>query len=63
MSESCSGVFLLFLAFMVLKLTNVISWSWWLVCLPLYAGFVVIIGVAILSLLGLSLHSLFSKNK
>lgn len=27
---------ILFLIFLVLKLTNVISWSWWIVFLPLY---------------------------
>lgn len=28
--------FLLFLVFMVLKLTNVIAWSWWYVTMPLW---------------------------
>lgn len=33
-----SGIFctLLTIALIVLKLTNVIDWSWWLVLLPLY---------------------------
>ena len=26
---------ILFIVFLVLKLVGVISWSWWLVCLPL----------------------------
>ena len=26
--------------FIVLKLTGVVAWSWWLVLLPLYGGFV-----------------------
>lgn len=29
---------LLFLVFLVLKLTKVIDWSWWLVTAPLYIG-------------------------
>ena len=29
---------LLGLLFIALKLTNVITWSWWLVLLPLYGG-------------------------
>lgn len=32
---------LLGIAFIVLKLTNVIDWSWWLVLLPLYGGLVI----------------------
>jgi hypothetical protein len=28
------------IVFIVLKLTNVIDWSWWLVLLPLYVGLV-----------------------
>jgi hypothetical protein len=31
-----SPVFLLFLCFLVLKLTGVISWSWWWVTAPLW---------------------------
>jgi len=30
-----SPAFVLFLIFMVLKLTSVIDWSWWLICLPI----------------------------
>jgi len=44
------GIELLFLAFLVLKLTGVITWSWWLVTAPLWAAaalyliFVVVLG-------------------
>lgn len=31
---------LLTIVFVALKLTNYIDWSWWLVLLPLYGGFV-----------------------
>jgi uncharacterized membrane-anchored protein len=48
------GLFLLFLVFLVLKLTGVIAWSWWLVTLPLWGGLVLslsIIGIAFLVVL------------
>ena len=32
---------LLFVVFLVLKLTNVIAWSWWWVTAPLWAGFAI----------------------
>ena len=40
---------LLFLVFLVLKLTAVIAWSWWWVTCPLWGGFLlgVIAGVII----------------
>ena len=40
---------LLFITFLVLKLTNVINWSWWWVTAPLWVplGFVAIVFVSI----------------
>lgn len=40
---------LLFITFLVLKLTNVINWSWWWVTAPLWVplGFVAIVFVII----------------
>jgi ABC-type antimicrobial peptide transport system permease subunit len=32
---------ILFFIFLILKLTNTISWSWWIVFLPLYLPYVV----------------------
>lgn len=37
---------LLSLVFLVLKLTHFISWSWWLVLLPLYGLPLAILGLA-----------------
>lgn len=37
----CSGV--LFLIFLVLKLTGLISWSWWWVTSPLWIGLVLVV--------------------
>lgn len=32
---------IVFLIFLVLKLTGVVDWSWWLVCLPAVVAFIV----------------------
>ena len=37
----------LFLIFLVLKLTSVISWSWWLVTLPLWGPTALLLGIAV----------------
>ena len=39
---------LLFIAFMVLKLTNVINWSWWWVTAPLWIPFAIAVGIGII---------------
>lgn len=36
---------ILFIVFLVLKLTNVIDWSWWWVTAPLWGGIAVVIVV------------------
>lgn len=36
---------ILSLTFIVLKLTHVIDWSWWVVLLPLYGGFTLVVGL------------------
>lgn len=41
-------MFLLFLTFMVLKLTNVIAWSWWWVTAPLWGGIALVLGIFII---------------
>jgi hypothetical protein len=38
------------LVFIVLKLTEVVAWSWWIVLLPIYGGF--IFTVVLLGILG-----------
>lgn len=42
---------LLFLVFLVLKLTNVIDWSWWWVTAPLWGGLVIVIIILIVLML------------
>jgi hypothetical protein len=41
--NASSPAFLLFLVFLILKLTKVIAWSWWLVTMPLWIGFILLI--------------------
>ncbi len=43
---------LLALVFITLKLCGVITWSWWLVLLPLYFGVAVILGFFLIAVLG-----------
>lgn len=44
---SCSVGFteILFLVFLVLKLTGVIDWSWWWITAPLWGGFGILLGI------------------
>ena len=50
-----STSFVLFIVFLVLKLTDVIDWSWWWVTLPLWVGWgilgVIFIGALLIVLL------------
>lgn len=46
-----SLAFTIFIVFLILKLTNVIDWSWWWVTSPLWIGFV--LGLATLIFCGL----------
>jgi len=48
---------LLGVAFVVLKLTNVITWSWWWVTLPFWGGFALAISVVLIVLIVMLLKS------
>ena len=37
-SRGVSWAFMIFVVFLVLKLTKTITWSWWLVTLPIWGG-------------------------
>ncbi len=54
---------LIFIVFLILKLTNVIAWSWWWVCSPLIVmvGWYLLIYVVIGVLLG-TLLALYKKR-
>ena len=45
---------LLTIAFVVLKLCGIISWSWWWVLSPIWISFLLVIAVFILAVLGLA---------
>jgi hypothetical protein len=50
MKESSLGFWsMLGLMFIMLKLTHVITWSWWLVLLPLYGGLALLLSLLIFS--------------
>ena len=69
MSESSSsssgiGVFgLLGVAFVVLKLTGVIDWSWWYVTAPFWGGLAIIAGIFIIGYLLISTLEYFTREK
>lgn len=49
-SSSSSGIGVLGLlgvAFVILKLTDYIDWSWWLVTLPFWGGFAFVVAILI----------------
>ena len=41
--------FILFVVFLVLKLTNVVTWSWWLVTAPLWIPFGIVLVIVIIA--------------
>jgi len=45
-----SGTTLLFITFLVLKLTHVINWSWWWVCSPIWIPLAIVVLVLIVCL-------------
>ena len=51
-SPSCM---ILFIVFLVLKLTNVINWSWWWVTAPLWIPIAILIGIALFGIAILAL--------
>ena len=60
-SPSCM---ILFIVFLVLKLTNVINWSWWWVTAPLWIiPSAIIIGIALLSVVAFIIEMILKKKK
>ena len=45
--------------FIVLKLIDVIDWSWWLVLLPLYGG----LAIFLVGLIGVIIHTVIKGDK
>ena len=52
---------LLGLLFVALKLTGTIAWSWWLVLMPFYFGFALLLALAIIGAIGFAMVE-FSKS-
>ena len=52
---------ILFITFLVLKLTNVITWSWWWVTAPLWVGPAIVLGLIILACILFVLAVMFGK--
>jgi hypothetical protein len=48
---------LLFLVFLVLKLTHVIDWSWWWITAPLWGGLASFLGFLIIALFGVGVSA------
>lgn len=61
-----SPCFLLFLVFLVLKLTNVIGWSWWWITAPLWGGLAILfafLGIfLVIAIIGAILVAIFGKK-
>ena len=53
--------FTLFLTFMILKLCNVINWSWWWVTAPLWAGFALSVMLLIIGLIVVGIVTLIKR--
>ena len=50
--EASGEITLLFLVFLVLKLTHFIDWSWWWVTAPLWIPIAIIIVISLIIILG-----------
>ena len=48
-SSGLSLTMVLFIVFLVLKLTNNIDWSWWWVTCPLWIGLAIVIAVLLVT--------------
>lgn len=60
MKETCIGFGgILFVVFLILKLTGYIDWSWWWVTAPLWIPFAIVIVFLVISAIVLGLKELF----
>lgn len=64
-NDFCHHMTEIFLLFLILKLTGVINWSWWLIFLPVYfLPAIIIVGLIICACLGVKeIVEEFKKNK
>jgi len=61
--EMGGSLFLLGIAFIVLKLCHVINWSWWLVTLPIYGGLILWAIMFVVIFVGLVMAAYFKQRK
>lgn len=54
-----SPMFILFIVFLILKLTGVIGWSWWWVTSPLWIPITVVLAIVLLGLVVGGIITLF----
>lgn len=59
-SGGASTMGILGVAFVIMKIMEIITWSWWLVLLPFYGGLVLIILVMVLILIFSIFFSIFT---
>lgn len=50
--QGSGGTTLLFLVFLILKLTGTINWSWWWVFAPIWIPVVIILIILLIALIG-----------
>jgi len=62
-SGGIGTVGLLGVAFVVLKLTHVIDWSWWYVTMPFWIGFPLVAGFFIIAFVCISVMHVYDKWK
>lgn len=60
-SGGVSALGLLGVAFVVLKLTGVIHWSWWWVTAPFWGGFAIVLAILLVSVAAILLGEGFSQ--
>jgi hypothetical protein len=58
-----SPLFLLFLVFLVLKLTRVISWSWWWITSPLWIPLFIVAIILLFAFLSIMSYYLFKRRR
>lgn len=60
-NNSISFLSLLFLIFLILKLCDVITWSWWWVFAPLWGPFALVCIIFLFAFVGMFVYNLLSK--
>jgi len=58
-SSGGGSMFTLFLVFLVLKLTETINWSWWIVTLPLWVGIVIVFCILLITVFIIGIGAVF----